>query len=112
MYLFPNAKSGIDFTVRDDGDGRGQFIDIWNLEQKQPSDEQLQNAWEEIQKNNSNIEHELSETEKKLLMLGEQIAIEKIARQKSDQLNIALGQQLAEMKLELLNLKGGMTIES
>lgn len=50
MYLFPNADSTSDFIVRDDGEG--QFIAVWNLNQPQPSHEELDIAYLQVVKNN------------------------------------------------------------
>jgi hypothetical protein len=44
-YLHPNAIPTHDFVVRDDSDGRGQYIDEWNLSDPQPTQDQLQTAW-------------------------------------------------------------------
>ncbi|KJF47106.1 XkdW family protein [Bacillus altitudinis] len=107
-YLYPNAELGKDYSVRDDGEG--QFIDKWSLEDPVPSDEVLEVAWNEYLAKND--EKPLSNVEKQLLLLGEQLALEKIARQQSDRVNATLGQQLAEMRIEILKLKGGVTDES
>lgn len=48
IKLFPNAKPGIDFTVRDDSDGNGQYIEAWNLTEPQPTVAELQAAWEQV----------------------------------------------------------------
>jgi hypothetical protein len=50
LYLFPNAINHIDFEVRDDMDGRGPYIDIWNLPEPQPTEEELAAAWIEFLK--------------------------------------------------------------
>ncbi|MCY7543883.1 XkdW family protein [Bacillus safensis] len=107
-YLYPNAEVGQDYSVRDDGEG--QFIDKWLLDDPIPSDEVLEVAWNEYLAKND--EKPLSNVEKQLLVLGEQLALEKIARQQSDRMNVTLGQELAEMRIEILKLKGGFTDES
>ncbi|MFP3418083.1 XkdW family protein [Bacillus sp. SIMBA_154] len=108
MYLFPNSILGKDFSVRDDGDG--QFIDTWLMKDPEPSDEELDAAWQEYLKLDN--EKPMSQVEKQLLLIGEQLAQEKIARQQSDRMNAMLGQQIAEMKIEILKLKGANQIES
>ncbi|MCY7500095.1 XkdW family protein [Bacillus pumilus] len=108
MYLFPNAILGKDFSVRDDGDG--QFIDSWLMKDPEPSDEELYAAWQEYLKLDNG--KPMSQVEKQLLLIGEQLAHEKIARQQSDRMNAMLGQQIAEMKIEILKLKGANQIES
>lgn len=107
-YLYPNAELGEDFSVRDDG--QGQFIDTWALEEPIPSDEELESAWQEYLKLDN--EQPMTQVEKQLLLIGEQLAKEKIARQQSEKMNEMLGQQLAEMRIEILKLKGGFTDES
>ncbi|MCM3367856.1 XkdW family protein [Bacillus safensis] len=108
-YLYPNAELGKDFSVRDDGEG--QFIDTWTLENPIPSDEELESAWQEYLKLDN--EQPMTQVEKQLLLIGEQLAQEKIARQQSDRVNATLGKHLAEIQLEILKLKGGFTtIES
>ncbi|MFK7692848.1 XkdW family protein [Paenibacillus sp. HJGM_3] len=51
MHLFPgtNPFSG-DFEVRDDGDGI-QYIHAWNINAPQPSEADLQAAWDDLQAN-------------------------------------------------------------
>ncbi|KLV24743.1 XkdW family protein [Bacillus altitudinis] len=107
-YLYPNAELGKDFSVRDDGEG--QFIDTWALEESIPSDEELESAWQEYLKLDN--EQPMTQVEKQLLLIGEQLAKEKIARQQAERVNAMLGQQLAEIRIEILKLKGGFTDES
>ncbi|MGQ8948240.1 XkdW family protein [Bacillus altitudinis] len=107
-YLYPNAELGKDYSVRDDGDG--QFIDTWLLEEPEPSAEELDAAWQEYLKLDN--EQPLTQVEKQLLLIGEQLAKEKIARQQAERVNAMLGQQLAEMRIDILKLKGGFTDES
>lgn len=107
-YLYPNAELGEDYSVRDDGEG--QFIDKWLLKEPEPSAEELKAAWEEYLK--LDIEQPMTQVEKQLLLIGEQLAKEKIARQQSDRMNATLGQELAEMRIEILKLKGGFKDES
>lgn len=42
MYMYPNAVPLVDFVVRNDADGRGQYIDDWNLADPKPTDEDIQ----------------------------------------------------------------------
>ncbi|MDM5163816.1 XkdW family protein [Bacillus zhangzhouensis] len=107
-YLYPYAELGRDYSVRDDGEG--QFIDKWSLDDPMPSDEVLEAAWNEYLSESN--EKPLSNVERQLLVLGEQLALEKIARQQSDRMKTTLGQKLAEMQLEILKLKGGFSDES
>jgi hypothetical protein len=43
--IYPNARSGVDFVVRDDG--QGQFISLWNIDAPKPTTEELAVAWEQ-----------------------------------------------------------------
>lgn len=48
-YLYPEARVGIDFVLRDDADGRGgAYIDKWYLSEPKPTVETLQAAWEVV----------------------------------------------------------------
>ncbi|MEK4568781.1 XkdW family protein [Bacillus sp. FSL K6-3458] len=107
-YLYPNAELGKDYSVRDDGEG--QFIDTWLLEEPEPSAEELDAAWQKYLKLDN--EQPMTQVEKQLLLIGEQLAKEKIARQQAERVNAMLGQQLAEMRIDILKLKGGFTDES
>ncbi|MEC0264458.1 XkdW family protein [Paenibacillus anseongense] len=48
-HLFPQAVPFTDFIVQDDSDGNGPYIAQWNLEEPQPTEEELQAAWEAMQ---------------------------------------------------------------
>lgn len=48
MHLFPEAKPMTDFIIQDDLDERGTYISLWNLEEEQPSEEYMQDVWNEI----------------------------------------------------------------
>lgn len=45
MYLFPHAVPMDDFIIRDDTDGRGQYIAHWSLPETPPTEEEIQNGW-------------------------------------------------------------------
>lgn len=49
MHLFPQANPLMDFIVQDDSDGEGPYIAKWNLEEPEPTEEELQAAWDEFQ---------------------------------------------------------------
>lgn len=70
-YLYPNTELGEDYLVRDDG--KGQFIDKWALDDPIPSDEVLEVAWNEYLAKNG--EKPISNVERQLLLLGEQLAL-------------------------------------
>jgi hypothetical protein len=48
IHLFPQANPMMDFVVRDDSDGNGAYIAQWNLEEPEPTEEELQAAWESL----------------------------------------------------------------
>lgn len=52
------------------------------------------------------------QAEKARNALGIQLTAEVLARKKAEALNQSLGEQMAVLKLDVLNLKGGMTDES
>lgn len=47
IYLFPTADPFRDFRVEDDGNG--QAIVSWNLEAPQPTEQELEAAWAQVQ---------------------------------------------------------------
>ncbi len=47
MYLYPQARPIEDFQVSEDE--KGQIISLWNIDEPQPSEEELQSAWESVQ---------------------------------------------------------------
>jgi ATP-dependent Clp protease ATP-binding subunit ClpA len=49
VYLYPEAKPFIDFVIQDDSDGSGPYIAAWNLPDPQPTEADLQAAWDELQ---------------------------------------------------------------
>jgi hypothetical protein len=49
LHRYPNASPITDFHVRDDSDGRGAYLDVWNLPDPRPTDEDLQQWWNEVE---------------------------------------------------------------
>lgn len=49
MHLYPDAKPLVDFTVIKDE--KGQKIVEWNLDAPQPTEQELETAWDEYQAN-------------------------------------------------------------
>src|SRR5206468_3823171 len=45
MQMYPNAEPMVDFTVRNDSNGLGDYIETWNILDPQPTQEQLNTAW-------------------------------------------------------------------
>ncbi|WP_019908299.1 XkdW family protein [Paenibacillus sp. HW567] len=62
IFLFPKADPILDFEVWDNGDG--PYIAVWNLEVPQPTEAELQAAWEAYLEAESNKLTELTEVEK------------------------------------------------
>lgn len=48
-YMYPNAKTPQDFEVIDLNNGEPAFISEWNLSEPQPTEAELQAAWEQLQ---------------------------------------------------------------
>jgi XkdW protein len=48
LHLHPNAVPLKDFIIMDLSDGKGPFISEWNLEDPEPTAEELLTVWEEI----------------------------------------------------------------
>lgn len=46
QHIYPQARQLIDFIVQDDSDGNGPYIAQWNLPQPQPTQAELEAAWE------------------------------------------------------------------
>jgi hypothetical protein len=49
MHLYPEAIPMKDFIVQDDSDGNGVYIAVWNIEDDIPTEEEMVDAWNEIQ---------------------------------------------------------------
>lgn len=45
LYIYPDVIPFHDFILRDDSDGKGAYIDVWNYSQPQPTIDQLNTAW-------------------------------------------------------------------
>lgn len=45
MTLYPDAVPMDNFIVRNDSDGKGEYIDYWNLPYPQPTQDELNTAW-------------------------------------------------------------------
>ncbi|MRN57038.1 XkdW family protein [Paenibacillus monticola] len=63
MYLNPTANPMTDFVVQDDSDGEGPYIAAWNLPDPQPTEAELQSAWEAYQEAEANKPPQLTEIE-------------------------------------------------
>ncbi|KZE67000.1 hypothetical protein AWM68_19865 [Fictibacillus phosphorivorans] len=48
LHLYPDAVPLKDFTIMELLDGNGPFISEWNIAVPEPTNEELQAAWEEI----------------------------------------------------------------
>jgi hypothetical protein len=63
IHLFPDADPMQDFIVQDDSDGNGPYIAAWNLGDPQPTEAELQTAWEAYQQAEANKPPELTPLE-------------------------------------------------
>jgi hypothetical protein len=45
MTIYPDAIPMVNYVVRDDSDGNGAYIDIWELPYPTPTDEELEVGW-------------------------------------------------------------------
>ncbi|ULO09680.1 hypothetical protein H1230_13420 [Paenibacillus sp. 19GGS1-52] len=63
MHLYPTANQMIDFMVQDNSDGNGPFIAFWNLPEPQPTETELQAAWEAYLEEQANKPPVLTEIE-------------------------------------------------
>lgn len=48
-YLYPNLENGRDYILMDKGEGPA--IVSWNADAPQPTESELQSAWEQLQEN-------------------------------------------------------------
>ncbi|WP_025691971.1 XkdW family protein [Paenibacillus zanthoxyli] len=111
MYLYPEANPLRDFEVRDICDGNGPYIAVWNLDVPQPTEEELQAAWEAYQK--AEADKPLAEPDE-LEQLRKELADSKTALEGTNGKLKAAGEEttnvqlaLAEMYEQLLALKEG-----
>ncbi|NJJ37812.1 XkdW family protein [Paenibacillus apii] len=54
QHLYPDVDVMKDFEVWDNADGNGPYIAVWNLKGPQPTEEELQAAWEAYQQAEAN----------------------------------------------------------
>jgi XkdW protein len=104
MHIYPELKVNVDFGVGDLSDGNGAFIEFWNTDKPEPTQEQLEAAWEEIK----DIPDIAPKTD--VQILGEQLVQERIERMKVKQQLDQVGKELVINKLELIQLKGGTSV--
>jgi hypothetical protein len=64
LHLYPDAVPSKDFIVQDDSDYKGPYLAAWNLDEPQPTDEELKTAWEAYQEAEANKPPQLTEIEK------------------------------------------------
>lgn len=99
MHLFPQANLLQDFLVQDDSDGKGPYIAQWNLDAAQPTEEELQAAWEAYQ---------AAEASKPPVLTAEQqISALQAENAKLKNDNVATMEAVAEVYEMLLKLQGG-----
>lgn len=100
-FLHPNAVSMIDFIVRDDSDGEGQYIALWGLEEPEPTEEELQAAWDAYQDYETNKPPEVTELDR----IGEQLVQRELEALELRNQNGIIGGQLVERELEAAELR-------
>ncbi|MCV0026948.1 XkdW family protein [Bacillus sp. XT-2] len=98
MYKYPTAVPRKDFELRNDGNG--SYIEKWNLRAPLPTQQELQAWWEESE---SKPPYEPPD---QVELLAQELSQEKLARKQLEELNQTLGNQLSEIKLQLLSLEG------
>ncbi|KXZ18770.1 phage portal protein [Bacillus nakamurai] len=98
MYKYPETVPLKDFILRNDGNE--SYIEKWNINAPIPTKEQLQAWWEESQKNPP------YEPPDQVELLAQELSREKLARKQLEELNSMLGNELSDVKLTLLSLKG------
>ncbi|KJH55724.1 MULTISPECIES: XkdW family protein [Bacillus subtilis group] len=98
MYKYPEAIPKKDFVLRNDGNG--SYIEEWNLRAPIPTKEDLQLWWEESKKSQLYTPPSLTES------LGRQLTEERLARKALEESYKLMGQELAKLKIQSLQLKG------
>ncbi|AGA22037.1 MULTISPECIES: XkdW family protein [Bacillus] len=100
MFKYPSADPTRDFIVQNDGEG--SYIAEWNLRAPIPTQKELETWWEELQKNPP------YEPPDQVELLAQELSQEKLARKQLEELNKTLGNELSDIKLSLLSLKGDL----
>ncbi|MCY8341122.1 XkdW family protein [Bacillus haynesii] len=98
MWAYPDATPNKDFVLRNDGNG--PYIEEWNLRAPIPKKEELQLWWEESKKSQLYPPPSLIES------LGRQLTEERLARKALEESYKLMGEELAKLKIESLQLKG------
>lgn len=101
-YLYPDASPLSDFTVRDDSDGNGPYIDpaAWKLDAPIPTQAELEAAWEAYQEAEA-LKPPAPPSD------AERIAQLEASREALQQENVTLMLALTEIYEQLLTLQGG-----
>ena len=93
MHLFPQVNPMIDFIVQDDSDGEGTYIAHWGLEEPEPTEEELQAAWDDFE--SLPVLEPLETEAEKIIRLESSLAIS------NERLDAAEGAILALMDMNL-----------
>ena len=93
MHLFPQVNPMIDFIVQDDSDGEGPYIAHWGLEEPEPTEEELQAAWDDFE--SLPVLEPLETEAEKIIRLESSLAIS------NERLDAAEGAILALMDMNL-----------
>lgn len=100
LHIYPAAKQDVDFVVQDDSDGRGPYIAIWKLDAPQPTEAELQAAWEAYQAEEAQRPVMPTETE----ILGMQLVQREIETMQLQAANDMLGMQMVDKDIQLLQV--------
>ncbi|MEK3836440.1 XkdW family protein [Paenibacillus sp. FSL R7-0128] len=101
-------RYGIDYNLLIEGEDydlieRGPHIAAWNLEAPQPTDAELQAAWEAYQEAEANTPPVLTELDR----IGAELVQRELEALDLRAQNEALGGQIVGLELRLLTLEGG-----
>ena len=91
-YLFPDANPLLDYIVQDDGEG--QFIAQWNLPDTQPTQAELEAAWDatQIALGKAEIKRQLLDTDVEFIRVIEDLIdvnfdVEQLPQSAKDKIN-------------------------
>jgi XkdW protein len=94
-HLFPDKIQPDDYYVFEEVDGVPEII-IWNMEEPQPTEEELQAAWLDYQANLP------APPKTDIQILGEQLVAKDLEIMELKQLNDALGSQVVDHDIRLM----------
>jgi hypothetical protein len=101
-------RYGIDYNLLTEGEDydlveRGPYIAYWGLDEPEPTEAELQAAWEAYQEAEANTPPELTEMDR----IGAELVLRELETLDLRSQNEALGGQIVGLELRLLTLEGG-----